>query len=62
MEWISVNDRLPDMGEYVLGISPHLEKILIVRRNKFGYVDYSIDYHEIIYWMPLPEPPKEATP
>lgn len=62
MEWISVDERLPDMGEYVLAVSPHSHELLIVRRNRHGYVDYKIDYHEITHWMPLPEPPKEDTP
>ncbi len=62
MEWISVEDRLPDtIGSY-----------LIYRKNKeyntIAWAFFNSDkmwaadnnfYEGVTHWMPLPEPPKE---
>ena len=60
-EWISVKDRLPNIGCYVL----------FVRGNKiYGVGAYSDTYRDffsgqfpvkgVTHWMPLPKPPKEV--
>lgn len=72
MNWISVEDKIPEIGE----------KILVVLRYHFGEEEdkkynywisvgeYYYDnqwliplnktYDKILYWMPLPELPKEG--
>lgn len=61
MEWISVEDKLPNESERVLSISKFENEIK---------VDYFIYLPEIIWvcrledeivthWMPLPKPPEE---
>lgn len=67
MEWIDVKDKLPDNDDFVIvaiydenGDTPFWE-------TNFGwYFDraecWIVDTHQrtdILYWMPLPEPPKE---
>lgn len=64
MEWIRVEDRLPEKGVYVLGYGKnttlgglHYEQ---VKRNSDGcwcsVVNYS--HVRITHWIPLPDPPK----
>jgi hypothetical protein len=64
-EWISVKDRLPEKQT----------EVLVYRRNRGGLCNYECeidfdrlcadgtwlyrDIYEVLYWMPLPEPPKE---
>lgn len=66
-EWISVVERLPELGVRVLifdsyqGIS--IGKALWVaspsmRRIELVAEEDAIDYTEITHWMPLPEPPR----
>lgn len=66
-EWISVVERLPELGVRVLifdsyqGIS--IGKALWVaspsmRRIELVAEEDAIDYTEITHWMPLPQPPK----
>ena len=72
MGWISVKDRLPEMGVEVLGCVPdgnggyasigscYLDREGSIRE----YNEFEI--YEITHWMPLPEPPtneaKKETP
>ena len=51
-EWISVKDRLPDVGKFVL-IYNEINGVLLDYHDgaTFGYYD-------VTHWMPLPEPPK----
>lgn len=64
-EWISVNDRLPEAGGYVVCIAkrnPFSRFIPIVARiEKNGWVNPITEQYisEVTHWMPLPEPPKE---
>lgn len=60
VDWISVNDRLPDEGKYVL----------VWESQGFAYCDkliygiWNIGANNgaiITHWMPLPEPPKEVS-
>ena len=62
MEWISVEDRLPNMCDD--------QKVTV---NLFGHVDFAwfdsffgvfrdrdgYNRHGVTHWMPLPDPPKE---
>ena len=74
MKWISVNDRLPEAGQFVLIWKPGY---IQPQRAKFqeGKETYPEDggfrwfgdnghvflgpYENVTHWMPLPEPPKE---
>lgn len=57
-EWISVEDRLPDVGI----------DVLVCYRNECDVARYSDTYRcfftgmyaceNVTHWMPLPEPPK----
>ena len=51
-EWISVKDRLPDVGKFVL-IYNEINGVLLDYHDgaTFGYYD-------VTHWMPLPNPPK----
>lgn len=65
-QWISVEDRLPDKA--VTGCLVYADEWTRVAdwtHDKWGiewwfYVDGEYD-PEITHWMPLPEPPEEAT-
>ncbi len=65
MEWISVEDRLPEEGHEVLGAylledSEHCQSVLLFARGEF-MTEYDGEFYGIVtHWMPLPEPPKEA--
>lgn len=64
--WISVEDRLPDEGEYVLATRLSLSgKMMAV---SFWFRDDRNKAHWggenellVTHWMPLPQPPKEET-
>lgn len=52
-EWISVKDRLPDVGKFVL-IYNEINGVLL------DYYDgATFGYYDVTHWMPLPPPPKE---
>ena len=63
-EWISVKDRLPEAGEYVVCIakrnpfSMFMPMVAIIEKN--GWVNPMAEQYisEVTYWMPLPHPPK----
>ena len=63
-DWISVNDRLPDAGGYVVCIAkrnPFSRFIpMVARIEKNGWVNPITDQYisEVTHWMPLPIPPK----
>ena len=69
-EWISVSDRLPEMGIYVL-VSCTMKVTDKIRYEKAivmafvcedGFVDVELDKAitaGVTHWLPLPEPPKE---
>lgn len=62
MQWISVEDRLPEYGEDVLvyyagdGIEPpHVGKTCRLYNMRFLLEGV---YGQVTHWMPLPEPPR----
>lgn len=71
MEWIRVNDRYPKQGQLVLCYSSDFRIFTaIYSREKTNYEPYFRHWwdhgyccgrepEDPIYWMPLPEPPKE---
>lgn len=58
-EWISVDERLPEVRQRVLLYSHHDGVNTGYRADEIGrfYVDKSYPYRPT-HWMPLPEPPK----
>ncbi len=65
MEWISVDDRMPQEGEKVLIYIPfrgvHLNYVSYVEGGKwFVPAMYGRNnITDVTHWLPLPEPPKE---
>ena len=63
-EWISVDDRLPEAGGYVVCIAkrnPFSRFMpMVARIEKNGWVNPITEQYisEVTKWMPLPEPPK----
>ena len=64
-EWISVKDRLPETGGYVVCIAkrnPFSRFMpMVARIEKNGWVNPMTEQYisEVTHWMPLPEPPEE---
>ena len=62
--WISVQDRLPEVGGYVVCIAkrnPFSRFMpMVARIEKNGWVNPITEQYisEATHWMPLPEPPK----
>lgn len=66
-EWVSVYDRLPEPGERVLATDcGFVGEFYINKRGKWQR--YNVNCSEllmaldILYWMPLPEPPDRRPP
>ena len=65
-EWISVDDRLPEAGGYVVCIAkrnPFSRFMpMVARIGKNGWVNPITEQYisEVTHWMPLPEPPMSA--
>ena len=63
-EWISVDDRLPEAGGYVVCIAkrnPFSRFMpMVARIEKNGWVNPITEQYisEVTYWMPIPNPPK----
>lgn len=70
-KWISVNDRLPELGEKILVAIDGGWVILLGRLMTNGWTAFYSDGEELVnqdkngskvtHWMPLPESPKENT-
>jgi hypothetical protein len=67
-KWISVEDRLPKYGDWVMGIGPK-KGYYICEYRGVTHFPYEGDVPwfaakgrcvTVTHWMPLPEPPKEA--
>ena len=65
-EWISVKDRLPEDGEYVVCIAKRnpfsMFMPMVARIKKNGWVNPITEQYisEVTHWIPLPEPPKRG--
>lgn len=63
-EWISVKDRLPEAGEYVVCIAkrnPFSRFMpMVARIEKNGWVNPITEQYisEVTHWMPIPELPE----
>ena len=63
-EWISVDDRLPEDGGYVVCIAkrnPFSRFMpMVAKIEKNGWVNPMTEQYisEVTYWMSMPEPPK----
>ena len=63
-EWISVDDRLPEAGGYVVCIAkrnPFSRFMpMVARIEKNGWVNPITEQYilEVSHWMPIPQPPK----
>ena len=63
-EWISVKDRLPETGGYVVCIAkrnPFSRFMpMVARIEKNGWVNPTTEQYisEVTHWMPMPNPPK----
>jgi hypothetical protein len=67
-EWISVKDRLPVDGEYVLVYAKNgtrrykIDSAIYCEEKKYHWRFFDIPNYfgkYITHWMPLPEPPKD---
>ena len=62
--WIPVTERLPDIGSSCL-ISPVSGCVAEGQYDGDGWTQYrwsaKLDKDAVTHWMPMPEPPKEAT-
>lgn len=69
-KWISVKDRLPEEGEYVLCVlkgfnyGGKIQVCKFVPADKFKdkpyFEHFRNGFPSVTHWMPLPEPPKEV--
>lgn len=65
-EWISVTERLPETGGYVVCIAkrnPFSRFMpMVARIEKNGWANPITEQYisEVTHWMPLPYPPKEG--
>ena len=63
-EWISVKDRLPEAGGYVVCIAkrnPFSRFMpMVARIEKNGWVNPMTEQYisEVTHWVPIPQPPK----
>ena len=63
-QWISVSDRLPENGGYVVCIAkrnPFSRFMpMVARIEKNGWVNPITEQYisEVTHWMPMPQPPK----
>ena len=67
-EWISVEDRLPDKGQYVIsclvaidGSWKHVGCDVYFGDGRWAMImPNECEEMKVTHWMPLPEPPKEG--
>ena len=66
-EWISVTERLPETGGYVVCIAkrnPFSRFMpMVARIEKNGWANPITEQYisEVTHWMPMPDPPEEGT-
>lgn len=64
MEWININDKLPDsIGHYLVygGDNLHYTAWAFFNsENKWVDFNKTSFYENVTHWMPLPSPPEKA--
>lgn len=61
MEWISVEDRLPEKsGEYLTYCGEYDGTSILNFEVMKTKGKWKTKWKEVTHWMPLPEPPKEG--
>ena len=64
-EWIDVNDRIPEVGVPVLVARRGINNRLRVEQGQKEPGDwwkvYGTLVKQVLYWMPMPAPPKEVS-
>ena len=61
MEWISVEDRLPeDVDIYIVRYRSggRWLSLYMPRKKTWMDIDIGVEEMHVTHWMPLPEPPK----
>ena len=61
-EWISVEDYLPPINEWVIvypALLPKTDMKMAYRDGDGMFTDDYYDFLGVTHWMPLPEPPKK---
>lgn len=61
MEWISVEDRLPDTcGDFLVWMpkSNHIAWAFLNSDKRWAASGFNNFYAGVTHWMPLPEPPE----
>jgi len=58
MEWISVEDKMPEEGLLVVTISDHGDTKSLYTEYYAGNRFWSKAFNNVTYWMPLPSPPE----
>lgn len=64
-DWISVDERLPENGSYVLGYdTDYFNKICVYSYGNGIWLSYPIQSptKTVTHWQPLPQPPSEVQP
>jgi hypothetical protein len=56
MDWISIDDRLPKLGDRVLIFTSQALEAVMYKNGYFNRFGHDIDY--ATHWMPLPKPPE----
>jgi|BogFormECP03_OM2_1039629.scaffolds.fasta_scaffold00002_31 hypothetical protein len=69
MEWISLKDRMPTLGDWVLGLTHgrgiyEIRRVASINPNGYSRLDWGLPYYVkedaiFTHWMPLPQPPVE---
>lgn len=57
--WISIEDRLPENGEYVLAALSHGVVRIASYWSTKGWVALCVTGLSVTHWMPLPQPPND---
>lgn len=61
--WISVEDRLPEAGSWVLAFSNNMTEILFYDGGQSGHEDVWLQdgdwENDVTHWRPLPKPPND---
>jgi len=62
-EWISINEKLPILGEFILfcgnGPEPLPTQYGFYSGEEFGFVTGISVFKNVTHWMDLPEPPED---